>query len=97
MTDIIMQLGVGGIFACLVIKMVLDFLAKKKDVEKDSQYRMIKDLWEWHKPDQQGEQTWKNKHMIESVERVAKSIDSNTKVLDRLLIVLDRSIERNKV
>ena len=62
--------------------------------------RLVGDLYDWHKPDDQGEQMWKNKQMVDllaefktEVSRGNTAIENNNRLLDRLIpIVAD--IER---
>jgi len=90
------QLGIGGIFAILVIREVMTFLKTKNETKapesgvlsicKDTLekiLRMQKDLHEWHKPDQNGEQSWKGHRLAEAIER-------NTTVMEKLVPILDR-------
>lgn len=112
-SSIPLELGVGGIFAVLVISMVFKFLEKRKNgSNENTQTQDILDvayeikslivdiktkidiLHEWHSPDTNGEQTWKNKHMMELLKDLKTSVDANTQVLSRLLPLLER-LERN--
>ncbi len=52
--------------------------------------RQTSEMYRWHSPDSDGEQTWKNKHMVEMVAEMKKSVDNNTAVLNRLLPILGR-------
>lgn len=52
--------------------------------------RQTSELYRWHSPDSDGEQTWKNKHMVEMVGEMRKSVDNNTAVLNRLIPLLER-------
>lgn len=86
----LLQLGVGGIFAILVIKQVLEFL-KSRNGKTDapsrnyellnSVARETRELYDWHKPDPRGEQTWKNSQMLEAVR------DMTAVVLDMKIVV----------
>lgn len=75
------QLGVGGIFAILILRLVFDFVKDRKGNgfitpgwAKDAMTRqakmvvMLDDLHQWHKPDDHGEQTWKNSRMLKLME-----------------------------
>ena len=82
------QLGIGGIFAILVIREVMTFLKTRNEngaaVNDGGQvFRMVKDMHEWHKPDQNGEQSWKGHRLAEAIER-------NTTVMEKLVPILDR-------
>ena len=66
------QLGVGGIFVLLVLRMVFEFVKNRKNsnglpVWAAKMSLQILDLHEWHAPEG-GEQTWKNNHMLKLVE-----------------------------
>ena len=71
MISIWAQLGVGGIFAILSLRLVFDFVKERRGNgigDLRSMFTMIKDLHQWHEPDDQGEQTWKNSRMIKLME-----------------------------
>lgn len=55
MDSIVIQLGVGGIFAVLTLKLVFDFLNARNKPSLESIQREVmetrkktQDLWEWH-------------------------------------------------
>lgn len=66
------QLGVGGIFVILVLRMVFEFVKNRKNGNGAPHWAtamalQVRDLHEWHAPEG-GEQTWKNTHMLRLVE-----------------------------
>ena len=88
------DIGIGGIFAILVIREVMTFLKTRNGTgitpvtygcreNLEKMLRMQKDLHEWHKPDQNGEQSWKGHRLAEAIER-------NTAVIEKLMPILDR-------
>ncbi len=95
MNDVSMltQLGVGGIFAVLVIRQVLDFVDKHKSRNGNSVAKMERliqqtsDLHRWHSPDDSGEQSWKNTRMI-------KALENNNRVLESLIPVMERVADK---
>ncbi len=64
MNDTLLQLGVGGIFAVLVIRSVLDFLGKtgRTDPLHTRIASQVDDLHKWHSPDSHGRMDWKGNH-----------------------------------
>lgn len=52
----------------------LDALHSKMSGQVDS-------LWKWHAPDQDGEQSWKNKRLSESMSDLSKALDRQTEML----------------
>ncbi len=79
----ITEVSVGGIFAILVIREVLNFLGRRGLNGSSRNYqningnltKKIEDLWDWHSPDHDGEQGWKGKQL----ERILHSLDGNMK------------------
>ena len=67
MNDPWTNLGVGGIFCLLILRMVFDFVKDKRG-NGSGLFSMVKDLHRWHAPDDQGEQTWKNSRMLKLME-----------------------------
>jgi len=66
------QLGVGGIFVLLTLRMVFEFVKNRKNgnggpIWATRMALQILDLHDWHAPEG-GEQTWKNTHMLRLVE-----------------------------
>lgn len=85
------QLGVGGIFVILVLRMVFDFLEKNRGGGgRTAIFDMIKDLHRWHAPDDHGEQTWKNTRMIKLMEDHAELLRDHHILLKQLLPILQK-------
>lgn len=102
-----MQLTCGGILAVLVIREVLAFLKSRNGKGNGTAEKLVndvaalrmdsRDLHEWHKPNPDGQQTWKNTEMLEAVRELStvvgglKSVvENNTQVSARLIPVLER-------
>lgn len=89
--DNIQSLGVGGIFAILVIREVLPYLKSKKSDYCDprKQYaniekmcRQVRELWEWHNVmDGDGVRVWYVRRSLEeAIEKLATAIDRQNEV-----------------
>jgi len=95
-------LGVGGIFALLVLKEVFSFVSKKNGNGKQQEYagliKRIHDLWYWHAPDQDGEQSWKGKNIERVMIALDKNMQENTRILSegnaKIVSKLDELISR---
>lgn len=99
-SSLVTQLGVGGIFVILVLRLVFDFINKQKNNGTNKMVSQVSQLHKWHEPDQEGEQSWKNKQLIEVVKEIkneslrgTKAIENNTRLIERLMPVLNK-IER---
>ena len=117
-SNIIMQLGVGGIFAIMVIKIVLDFIKEKKNgngkvvpdnVAKDLfthfedqkiEYQLVREIHAYAKwlkeihdvKDEDGLPVWYVRRSLETaIVALAKNIESQTKVLERLINEFEHS------
>ena len=88
-TSLITQLGVGGVFAFLIIKMVLDFLGNKKKNGNNGYIQKINDLHKWHQADDKGIQEWKNPHLADAIEHLSTNLTEQTKALGKMCNVLD--------
>lgn len=98
----LLQLGVGGIFAILIIREVLSFLKTRNGKGDGARHieeligamaRETSDLHNWHMPDDRGEQTWKNAQLREAIQDMKTVVQNNTKAFERLEAMLER--ERN--
>ncbi len=111
-----LQLGVGGIFAILILRLVFDFI-DRREMKRQSNGNgvapswareptktvgtmaiRVRDLHDWHKPEN-GEQTWKNKQMVEMLHdlkemiegcsvRSTEAINNNNQLLERIIPIL---------
>ena len=89
------QLGVGGIFVILVLRLVLDFLksrevadAKKSGCAFDADFqRRIKELYDWHAlTDSDGVKVWYvRKSLDDAVLKLSESVESQTEILRELM------------
>lgn len=73
----ILQIGVGGALALLVIREVLTFLKERGPQPRDDMYQMVKDLHDWHAvSDQDGVKVWYVRRSLEeAVEKLATTIE----------------------
>lgn len=90
--NVLVQLGVGGIFCVMVLRLVFDFLGKKKFAKNDvcltpAIIQQIKDLWDWHnKTDDEGVKVWYVRRSLEkAIERLAENTDTQTKIFTELV------------
>lgn len=93
MDSALTQLGVGGIFAILVLKQVFEFIDKRKQNGNGSksapcQLRepgrvegQLDELHRWHRPDSSGRQSWKNGDLIEAVHEMQRTLSVQTEAL----------------
>lgn len=85
MHETLTQLGVGGIFAVLVLRQVFDFVGKRKngacDLHKLS--REVADLHKWHdQRDQDGVPVWYVRRSLEdAINKLAANLATQTDVL----------------
>ena len=98
----ILELVGGGILVIMVLRLVFDFINKQRMknganhvLNPYKQAGQIAALYKWHEPDPEGEQTWKNKQLIDMLKEIKvqnesykMALENNTKVMGRLLPVL---------
>lgn len=90
--NVLVQLGVGGIFCVMVLRLVFDFLNKRKNGKNgvcltSELVKQIQDLWDWHaKTDEEGVKVWYVRRSLEkAITRLAENTDTQTKVLSELV------------
>ena len=67
------EISIGAVVVLLVLKEVFAFLKNQSGgPNPNTLIGMVKDLWEWHKPDDKGRQTWKDQSAMHAL---TKSID----------------------
>lgn len=88
----IMELGVGGIFAILVIREVLGFLRSRKnggypDRKIAEIHNWIEDLWNWHNvTDNDGVKIWYVRRSLEdAIRKLSDNIDVQTKAFQEMV------------
>jgi hypothetical protein len=90
MEDAFTQIGVGGIFALLVIKSVFDFVSKRKNGNVDfaKMSHRIEALWELHdRRDRDGVPVWYTRQsMEETVQALRIAIAEQTEVFRRFAL-----------
>lgn len=75
------QLGIGGIFAIMVIREVLSFLRARNGGGPSSIAKQVDDLWTWHNVrDGDGVPVWYVRRSLE--ESIAKLADSIEKLVE---------------
>jgi len=92
------SLGIGGIFAAVIIKMVLDFLVKRKaappTVDMLEMSRIVhkiksevSDLYAWHnKDDGSGAKIWYvNPSLQATIEKLAVNIEAQTQMFREIM------------
>lgn len=94
------QLGIGGIFAILVLREVFLFLGRRRGTGTDDAMRkQVADLHDWHaREDVDGVKIWYvRKSLDESIEKLATAIDQLVKIHSTEMMVLgaiERRLER---
>lgn len=94
MEDRLLEVGVGGLVAIMIIRMVLDFLKSKKGesdqkvlrcIEKNCQecLRLQRDLHIWHNvADNEGVKVWYVRRSLEeAITKLSENIGKQTEVL----------------
>jgi len=87
MDNVITQLGVGGIFAILVLREVFNFLStRKKNGSEGRMKEQIAKLYEWHNmEDANGVKRWYNKSTLDSnIATLSRNIQEQTLILKQL-------------
>lgn len=93
-----LQLGVGGIFALMVIREFVGFATKMRPGSRtNGQARMVEDLHRWHAPDQRGQQMWKNALLMDVVGGLKVAVEKNTEASEKLSLLVTRVLDREKV
>lgn len=91
------EIGVGGIFALMVLREVLPALKSKNGVSKsshgvltredrDALMRQVSDLHDWHSErDEDGRMKWYIPKSLErSIQELSKTIDGLTRILQKM-------------
>jgi hypothetical protein len=84
------ELSSGGIFAVLLVWMVLNFLGRKKDkvcVDPEKLAKQVQDLWVWHnKEDDEGVKIWYvRKSLEDAINKLAENIEQQTNIFRELI------------
>jgi len=81
----VMQLGVGGAFAVILIR---EFFNMRRETKWDKMSKEVEDLHEWHNSrDSDGVFRWYVRSSLErAIEQLAENIDEQTKLLERLIL-----------
>ncbi|PIR17593.1 MAG: hypothetical protein COV46_03540 [Deltaproteobacteria bacterium CG11_big_fil_rev_8_21_14_0_20_49_13] len=92
MMNTVTELGVGGIFAVLVIREVLNFLRIRKnggypDRKFSEMYNWVEDLWNWHNvTDNDGVKIWYVRRSLEdAIRKLSDNIDVQTKAFQEMV------------
>ena len=99
MNEMLTQLGVGGIFAVLVIKMVLDFVTNRERPTIDAVYKEVvesskktAELWDWHNVNDPvtGEKSWyTSRESREMLLSIKKCMENNTEAINSLTLKIE--------
>lgn len=88
----ITQIGVGGIFAILVIREVLGFLRSRKNGyypnrRFNEMCNWVEDLWNWHNvTDNDGVKIWYVRRSLEdAIRKLSDNIDVQTKAFQEMV------------
>lgn len=97
MINLVTQLGVGGIFAVLLLRTVFDYLRRREARDEGSSHRdmfallrciktHVEDLHEWHAvTDDDGVKVWYVRRSLETaVEKLADNIAKMTEILNAM-------------
>jgi hypothetical protein len=107
MNSVLMQLGVGGLLAYLVIKEVLGFVTKWKNgrngnSDRDQRRIMhqinerLDRLYDMHdQKDDDGVYVWYIRRSLgDAIEHLAENIAKQTQAFDRLIMLLEQQVRR---
>ena len=92
MNNTLVQLGVGGLVALLIIREVLNFLKQRRDdkggVDLQHLAQQVSELYQWHSVvDSEGVKVWYIRRCLEEVIReLSANIRAQTKVLQELVL-----------
>ena len=81
MNERILELGVGGIFALMLLREIIPHIKNGRNGWKVQ----LKDLWEWHKPDPEtGRFAWyeRDQEVVRLIREVNENISAQTKILE---------------
>jgi len=98
--DVLTQLGIGGIFAILILREVFNYLGKKSTSgpatacaigDNTKAARQIERLYEWHdKEDQDGVKVWYVRSTLEkAIDKLTEAVERDAQVSERILERLD--------
>jgi hypothetical protein len=100
--DYVLELGIGGLFAILVIKIVFDFLLRKKNCRVTADAciecrEMVARLYEMHnRKDNDGVYVWYVRRSLEeAIVKLGENIDKQTVVFERLVMRLETKFDAN--
>ena len=92
--SLLSEIGVGGIFAVLMVKEVLNFLRYRKNGDRRAcdphikdMHKRIEDLWNWHNvTDNDGVKIWYVRRSLEeAIKKLSENIDVQTKALQEIV------------
>tara|TARA_Y100000310_G_C20445648_1_gene698273 strand:- start:202 stop:510 length:309 start_codon:yes stop_codon:yes gene_type:complete len=96
--DYVTQVGIGGIFAILVIKQVLDFLSKRRNENPNGDCRvcltLLQKIYEMHdKTDEDGVYVWYVRRSLEdAITKLGRNIEKQTHIFEKLVMRLESEI-----
>jgi hypothetical protein len=98
MSDVLTQLGVGGILVVLVLREVFNFLAKRNGEKGDAHphecvecRKMVEQLFKMHdKTDEDGVYVWYVRKSLEAaISKLGDAIETQTQVFRNLLVHME--------
>lgn len=88
----------GGVLSCWILKLVFDFLSKKRNDDPSSVcfkcQSQIADLHRWHSPDEGGEQHWKNASLSHVIEELSGVVQGNTEAMNAVVSIVEKLQEK---
>ena len=100
MENSIVEIGVGGIFAILVLRQTFDFIQGFRNKKNGNgnfgsvEVKQLDDLHKWHQPDDTGVQEWKNPRLADVITKLSDNIDDSTKVLQSIYNKLEANTQK---
>lgn len=112
MDTLLAQLGVGGIFCVLVLKLVFDYLNSRKEQDNTPPdpnsdqcradwamvVRQVREMHEWHnRVDEDGVFVWYRCRVTErAIERISAAIEQQTIILQKLTDRIDFLVKQQE-
>jgi hypothetical protein len=103
--ELLTQVGVGGLFAYVIIKEVLSFLSKHREPKVtpvltkaswDKTSYQLQRLYDWHNiMDQDGVPVWYVRQSLEdAIGKLSTNLENQNKILERQTTILEKLVDR---